>query len=200
MSKTLIVFFLVAVSIFIIISGCNRQPNITARGDLNAIEESYSRPECVSTPFNNGNAQIITATSTYNIAEVDIYLQNWVGASITGTARMEIQNTAIGSDYLGNTLDIPNNVVITNGFSNNVFDTSKMSDSGCTRVSFYFSGCPITIGSKYALVIYWNGLLYNMGINDDLNDITAPLYNDFVNYGNSYWVASPRIAYTVYGN
>ncbi len=199
MNRILLVISLLWALFLISISGCSKPQNLTTPA-ASVIKDSYSRPECFATPFNNGNAQIFTATSTYDISEVDVYLQNWAGASMTGTARMEIHNTATGADYSGNTLDIPGAVIPANGSSTNVFDTSAMAPSGCTQVPFYFSGCPVTAGTKYALVIYWNGAAYNLGINDDLSDHSAPLYNDFVYYGGSYWIASPRIAYIISGN
>lgn len=133
--------------------------------------QSHSLPACVPTPFNTGNAQIITANSSYTIHRIDIELVNCnytTPAIITGTVRAEIQGVIPGPSF-----DIPDGTPLANGISSNTFDISLL--DGCTVVSFNFPDCMVTSGSKFSFVLY--GDVYDPDFNFRVN-------NNCLDYGN----------------
>jgi hypothetical protein len=106
-------------------------------------------------------------------------------------------------DFWGNTLDVPNGVTLTGGVSTNVFDTSVLpcvTWKDCTKAVFHFSGCSVTTGQKYSLVLIGDIPFAVMGINDDLLHPVAGQPWDFVSTysGVSYWQKAKRIEYYIY--
>ena len=150
------------------------------------------------TPVNDGTGQVITATSTYTLDIVRVYL--YTGHSVTGTVSAEIQGVTAGVDSLGNSISIPDGIVKSGGISTNSIDAATLTLGAWTPVIFNFPGVAITSGEQYSFVFrsdnYYIGIY--LATTSSYYSSTEP--KDLI----MTWPPSPpmksgRTTYTVYG-
>ena len=198
-----ILFFVILSCVY---AGCSNRRNVLAALAVDtptftpvpSLAQSNPLGVCQPTPFQTGNAQIITANSSYTITRADVmlsYCDFGHPQPLTGTVRAEIQGVKAGISF-----DIPDGITLANGTSSNSIDVSTLTSCACSLVSFNFPGCAVVNGQRYSLVLY--GDVYDpaaeLRINNNCLDYGSSPKEFVFTHDNISWQKTNSIEYYIY--